>query len=168
MDARKVVTSLVGLTLAVTLTACGNQPTAKAPAGSSANDGETVEQETTTTEIDFDGSSQSETGEGTVILSTEAGTSEDGNIPKMTIPADTVLTQVEIDTVDLNASAVTYVYVDGLESTKGNMGESQNVIDLSGDALKAGNHIVEVVQFENDDPAGTVTLYRKMEYEIAN
>ena len=70
--------------------------------------------------------------------------------------------------IDLDRSAVTHIYVDGIENTKGNYGDSQNAISLTGDALKAGDHTVEVVQFKGDDVSGEVVFYRKLSYQIAN
>ena len=76
--------------------------------------------------------------------------------------------QVEVDTKGLDGSTVTYIYVDGIEAQKGNMGDSQQSVTLQGDALKAGTHTIEVVQFKGDDTKGEVVFYRKVIFEIAN
>lgn len=68
---------------------------------------------------------------------------------------------------DFDGASVTYIYVDGMESMKGNMGKSQRSIDLKGDSLSTGRHTVEAVQFQGDSPSGTVKLYKKSQYEVA-
>lgn len=103
-----------------------------------------------------------------MVLSTAAGTSEGGNVPKITVEKSTTLMQVEVDTEDLDAAAVTYIYVDGVEMAKGNYGQAQVVVSLAGDALTVGDHTVEVVQLADDDPSGTVIFDRSMGYTVAN
>ena len=159
----KVAACGMSVLFALVLTACGGN--VQETQTTSQN---TSTKQETTAKKDFDGSKQSEVGEGEVILCTAAGTSENGNVPKMTISKDTQLTQVEVDTKGLDGSTVTYIYVDGIEAQKGNMGDSQQSVTLQGDALKAGTHTIEVVQFKGDDTKGGVVFYRKVIFEIAN
>ena len=154
-----------GLALSLALTACGGAPQQNTQ---STTQPQTTQEQQAPAKKDFDGSKQAEVGEGSVMLATAAGTTENGNVPKLTISKDTQLTQIEVDTKDLDRSAVTHIYVDGIENTKGNYGDSQNAISLTGDALKAGDHTVEVVQFKGDDASGEVVFYRKLSYQIAN
>lgn len=165
----KVAACGMSVLFALVLTACGGnaQETQTTSQNTSTKQEQTQRQETTAKK-DFDGSKQSKVGEGEVILRTAAGTSENENVPKMTISKDTQLTQVEVDTKGLDGSAVTYIYVDGVEAQKGNMGDSQQSVTLQGDALKAGTHTIEVVQFKGDGTKGEVVFYRKVTFEIAN
>ena len=165
MNARKITVAVAGAALALTLGACSGQPQQNSQ---STTEPQTKQEQQAPAKKDFDGSKQAEVGEGSVMLATAAGTTENGNVPKLTIQKDTQLTQIEVDTKDLDRSAVTHIYVDGIENTKGNYGDSQNAISLSGDALKAGDHTVEVVQFKGDDVSGEVVFYRKLSYQIAN
>ena len=165
MKYQKFVMVGAGLALSLALTACGGAPQQNTQ---STAQPQTKQEQQAPAKKDFDGSKQAEVGEGSVMLSTAAGTTENGNVPKLTISKDTQLTQIEVDTNDLDRSVVTHIYVDGVENTKGNMGDSQQAISLSGDALKAGDHIVEVVQFKGDDASGEVVFYRKLSYQIAN
>lgn len=165
MKYQKFVMVGAGLVLSLALTACGGAPQQNTQ---STAQPQTKQEQQAPAKKDFDGSKQAEVGEGSVMLSTAAGTTENGNVPKLTIQKDTQLTQIEVDTKDLDRSAVTHIYVDGIENTKGNYGDSQNAISLSGDALKAGDHTVEVVQFKDDDTSGEVIFYRKLSYQIAN
>lgn len=165
MKYQKFVMVGAGLALSLALTACGG---AQQQNTQSTTQPQTKQEQQAPAKKDFDGSKQAEVGEGSVMLATAAGTTENGNVPKLTIQKDTQLTQIEVDTNDLDRSAVTHIYVDGIENTKGNYGDSQNAISLSGDALKAGGHTVEVVQFKGDDVSGEVIFYRKLSYQIAN
>ena len=165
MKYQKFVMVGAGLVLSLVLTACGGAPQQNTQ---STAQPQTKQEQQAPAKKDFDGSKQAEVGEGSVMLATAAGTTENGNVPKLTIQKDTQLTQIEVDTKDLDRSAVTHIYVDGIENTKGNYGDSQNAISLSGDALKAGDHTVEVVQFKDDDASGEVVFYRKLSYQIAN
>ena len=54
------------------------------------------------------------------------------------------------------------------ETSKEQLAETQTGIDLEGDALKVGTHKVEVVQYDNDDPSGTVITYKTASYEVKN
>lgn len=165
MKYQKFVMVGAGLVLSLVLTACGGAPQQNTQ---STAQPQTKQEQQAPAKKDFDGSKQAEVGEGSVMLATAAGTTENGNVPKLTIQKDTQLTQIEVDTKDLDRSAVTHIYVDGIENTKGNYGDSQNAISLTGDALKAGDHTVEVVQFKGDDVSGEVVFYRKLSYQIAN
>lgn len=165
MKYQKFVMVGAGLVLSLVLTACGGAPQQNTQ---STAQPQTKQEQQAPAKKDFDGSKQAEVGEGSVMLATAAGTTENGNVPKLTIQKDTQLTQIEVDTKDLDRSAVTHIYVDGIENTKGNYGDSQNAISLTGDALKAGDHTVEVVQFKGDDASGEVVFYRKLSYQIAN
>ena len=169
MKASRIVYAGLGTVLALSVAACSGQSGASENAtDTGAAQPEAQQQAPAAKQKDFDGSGQSEVGEGTVILATSAGTSEDGNVPKITVSKDTILTQIEVDTEGLEGSAVTYIYVDGMEAEKGNFGQAQVSISLTEDTIAAGDHTVEVVQFEGDDPAGTVTFYRSMTFTIAN
>ncbi|EUB32627.1 hypothetical protein [Olsenella uli] len=165
MRVGKAAVAGLGIAMALTLGACGGQAQQDAAEGGKEQE---TQAQAPATQKDFDGAGQSEVGEGTAMLYTQAGTTEGGNVPKLTLPKDTQLYQIELDTDGLDGSAVTYVYVDGMENTKGNYGRAQASLTLQKDALKTGRHTVEVVQFQGDEVGGTVTFYRSMGYEIAN
>ena len=163
----KALVFAVGASITFALAGCSSGGTASSSTSSdsSASTSQTV---TETTAKDFDGSTYSDMGSGTAFVYTQAGTGENGNVPKITLPSDTIISQVEVDTKGLDATHVTYVYVDGTYETKGNFAQAQMTVNLKGDLLKAGTHTVEVVQFDTDDPSGKVILYKKSQFEIAN
>lgn len=116
--------------------------------------------------LDFDGSSQSDTGDGKFYLVTASGSTKDGSPVILYAGNNDILIQIEFDTEGINGGSLSYVYIDGMEKDKEQVSDSQVSLDLSEDDLSVGKHKVELVQFENDDPTGTVTTYKSAEYEV--
>lgn len=116
---------------------------------------------------DFSGDYE-DMGDGTMYIACASGTSEDGNVPVLFEASDTMLDQIGIDSTDMDGSHLSYIYIDGKETAKEQLAESQISLDLQGDAIKAGTHKVEVVQYDNDDPSGTVITYKTASYEVKN
>jgi hypothetical protein len=152
-----LVFGLVGCSAPETSTPASNEP---APASNSATPTKQAK--------DFDGTKYTDTGAGTMIVRTAAGTSENDNIPKITLTKDTSITQIDATFEDFNNAAVTYIYLDGIENNKGNYGYATAPITLKDDAIKAGSHTLEAVQFADDNPKGEVTVYKIAKFEIAN
>ncbi|HSQ88697.1 hypothetical protein [Romboutsia sp.] len=108
-----------------------------------------------------------ELGNGTIIVSTAGGTSEDGNIPVVFAEEDLVLEQIGLDAEDFDGSKLSYIYIDGMNNTKEQLGEmTQTTLTLDGDALNKGTHKVEVVQYDNDEATGKAITYKTASYEI--
>ena len=122
--------------------------------------------ETAASEKDFDGDSYSDTGDGTFLLVNASGNTENGNVIVVYVSADTSLEQIGYETSGMNGGALSYIYIDGMLSTKEQLGDSQGSLDLSGDSLAAGTHTVEVVQYENDSEGNAVTVYKSASYEV--
>lgn len=116
---------------------------------------------------DFSGDYE-EMGDGTAYIACASGTSQDGNIPVLFESTDTILEQIEIDSEKMDGSHLSYIYIDGKETAKEQLADSQVSLDLQGDALKEGVHKVEVVQYDTDDPSGTVITYKTASYEVKN
>lgn len=96
-----------------------------------------------------------EVGEGTMeVLPAE-----------MTIPKDTVLYTIEIRT-NVGSELVTYTYIDGTLMEKATHGESQYMLDLTGDLLSQGEHTVEVIQYEGDDESGNIAMCKVAKFTI--
>ena len=53
-----------------------------------------------------------------------------------------------------------------MENTKEQLADTQTTLGLTGNELSEGVHVVEVVQFEGDDPAGEILSYRSTSYEV--
>lgn len=89
-----------------------------------------------------------------------------GNVIVVYANADTTLMQIGYETSGINGGSLSHIYIDGMLSTKEQLGDSQGSLDLSGDALSVGTHTVEVVQYENDSVDAAVTVYKSASYEI--
>lgn len=117
---------------------------------------------------DFPEGTYSDLGAGTFYISTQSGTSEDGNTPFELISSDTTVSQIGFGSSGMDGSKITYIYIDGMLNTKEQLSDSQGSLDLTGDLLKAGTYKVEAVQFEGDEPSGTIVTYKSASYEIKN
>ena len=115
---------------------------------------------------DFVGDAYSDTGEGTFLLVNSSGTTENGNVIVVYADADTTLMQIGYETSGINGGSLSHIYIDGMLSTKEQPGDSQGSLDLSGDSLSTGTHKVEVVQYEDDNTDGTVTMYKAASYDV--
>lgn len=120
----------------------------------------------TPTEKDFDGSTYSDTGTGTFYLINESGTTENGNIITVYADKNTTVTSIGADAFGFDGSVLSHIYIDGMEYSKEQLAESQISITLEKDLLVPGTHIVECVQFENDEVAGNVITYKSGQYEV--
>ncbi|AZV42552.1 hypothetical protein [Peribacillus asahii] len=107
-------------------------------------------------------------GNGKIMLSTAAGTSENGNTPVLFVSEEDILIQIGMDAENFDGSKQSFVYVDKLFSNTEQFGElTQTSVNLQESMLKPGIHTVSVVQFNNDDPNnGSVTGYTEAKYEV--
>ncbi|KGF09675.1 hypothetical protein HMPREF1635_01945 [Clostridiales bacterium S5-A14a] len=156
---KKLSVVMLALVLAFVFVACGDN----------GNTNESKSKETKSeekkVEKDFKGDYE-DMGNGTIMLSTPSGTSEDGNVPFLFVEKDDQLIQIGLDTSDFDGSKLSYVYVDGMEKDKDQFGDAQSTIDLEKNDLKVGKHKVEVVQYDTDKPDGNVVTYKVAQYEI--
>lgn len=108
----------------------------------------------------------SDMGAGTMYLNTAGGTSENGNIPVLFESSDIVTDQMDVNTSDFDNTKLSYIYIDGMLNTKEQLGDAQCGITLEKDALAEGTHKVEVVQYDTNEPDGTMVTYKTASYEI--
>lgn len=110
-----------------------------------------------------------EIGNGSVVLSTTGGTTENGNTPVVFVGQDTLLEQIGLSAENFDGSKLSYVYIDGMLNTKEQLGEmTQTTITLQDNSLKEGKHKVEVVQYDNDEQTGKPVTYKVATYEVKN
>nr|DAW68088.1 MAG TPA: lipoprotein [Caudoviricetes sp.] len=169
-----ICTAVTFAMIVASITACGGKTTeTQAPATEAAQTvavSEAQETEAATEAaagVDFSGDYE-DMGDGTAYIACASGTSQDGNVPVLFESADTVLEQIEIDSEGMDGSHLSYIYIDGIETAKEQLADSQVSLDLQGDALKEGTHKVEVVQYDSDEPGGTVITYKTAAYEVKN
>lgn len=110
-----------------------------------------------------------EVGNGSVVLSTTGGTTENVNTPVVFVGQDTLLEQIGLSAENFDGSKLSYVYIDGMLNTKEQLGEmTQTTITLQDNSLKEGKHKVEVVQYDNDEQTGNPVTYKVATYEVKN
>lgn len=102
----------------------------------------------------------SEMGDGIFYISTAAGTSENGNVPVLYASKDESLIQIGYTSSEMNGNSLSYIYVDGMLTSKEQLADAQGSIDLTGDFLSVGIHKVEVVQYTNDSTDSDMTCYK--------
>lgn len=169
MNTNGLAKLLLAGALSIALVGCGGTSTTGSGASSGSADSgssavqESAEQTETAAKPDFDGTGMTETGDCTFYVATPGGTSEDGNIPQVAVPADTEIMQIEYDITGGDGTICT-VYLDGMEVEKTNAGDSQTTLDLQGDALKDGVHKVELVAMDGDN----VVIYKLAQFEIVH
>lgn len=147
MKKRKILALFVALVAVIGLAACGG-----------GGGGEVAEK-------DFSGD-YTDTGAGTIEVITPSGSSADGTVPLIMIEPNTLLDSIGLNAWEFDGSKISYIYVDGMLQSKEQLADTQTSVELRGDMLAEGEHSVEVVQYDNDDPSGNVVTYKSAAYEI--
>ena len=158
------------------LCACGGEETnTTAPADNQSAVQETAEENAETPEVeagvekDLPEGDYEEVGDGTLYLVNQSGTTENGDeiivYPDMnSIP----FAYVDYQLWDLDGSVQTYIYLDGTEIDKQQIGEGyQGSLFLDSEwQVSEGVHKVETVQYADNDPANEITFYRSETYTV--
>ena len=164
---KKIGILLLSLIFVLSFTACGSGSDTTEDNG----DTTAVEEPATDNDVerDFPEGDYEEIGNGTMYVITPSGSSEDGSVPVLYVDVsdrDNILESIELDAWDYDGSVLSYVYIDGMENTKEQLADTQTTLGLTGNELSEGVHVVEVVQFDGDDPAGEILSYRSTSYEV--
>ncbi|WP_250675435.1 hypothetical protein LZ906_011290 [Paraclostridium ghonii] len=110
---------------------------------------------------------ETDTGSGSVIVTTHVSNSEDGSIPIIYTDEKKGLGQLGLSSKNFDDSRSSYIYIDGKLNTIEKLGESSSVtLTICDENLKEGKHKIEVVQFDNDKTNGTPITYKDCDYEI--
>lgn len=119
---------------------------------------------------------QLEAGDGTVELYTSGGNTEGGKVPNIYVSKGEVFAPVDVeisfyDTENAGMSNPCWVYVDGrlkfVVSVAYKMTRSISADGDDGSDVKNGTHRVNVVMYENNDPASRVIFHRMRNYKIS-
>ena len=112
----------------------------------------------------------SDMGEGTFILSTISGTSENGNIPVFFVDDNELAGKmyemqmdVGISTRGFDGTKITNIYVDGYLQGKEQLADTDTSQAVSEKLTTVGIHKVELLQFDDNN---NVVTYKSAEYEI--
>ena len=113
----------------------------------------------------FDGSNYSDMGSGIFYLVSDSGTTEHGDVIVI-YALDYLYIPLGFEAWDFDGSLITHIYIDGVEIEKDQLHDTQGSIELSGEMLTTGRHLVEAVQFAENDIQGEVVTYKANYYEI--
>ncbi|MGM9621733.1 MAG: hypothetical protein ACI3X2_00200 [Butyricicoccus porcorum] len=171
MTKRFFVIAAASLMAISMLSACSGSSASKTEqpdnnAGSAATSSSQQDASETVSKRDLPEGDYADTGAGTMYISTASGTSEDDVVPVLFVSDEDILIQIGLDTIDFDGAHLSYIYVDGMLNTREQLSESQISLDLSGNALSVGQHDVEVVQYDSDEPDGQIVTYKAATYEV--
>ena len=121
-------------------------------------------------ERDLPESDYADTGDGTLYLVSASGSTENGDEILVYPDMDSIpFAYVDYELWDLDGSVLTYIYLDGVEMDKQQVGGGyQSSLSLEEEwQVSEGQHKVEAVQYEGNDPAGEITFYRSAVFTVA-
>ena len=171
---KKILTLLLTLVVAMTFLACGSS--SGDTSTDTSNDQAEVASEAPATEAsaperDLPEGDYEDIGEGTLYLTGPSGSTENGDEMILYPEMDSIPHAfVGIELWDLDGSVQTFIYVDGVEMDKQQVGAGyQGSIDFDDNSLWAiteGEHKVEAVQYADNDPSKDMTFYRSEKYTV--
>ncbi len=170
------VVGLIAIASVFSLSACGGSESKEAEnttveevtevEQTAAEEKTEVEQTTEVAERDLPQGDYEDMGTGIMYIATAGGTSENGNIPVVYVPEDILLEQIEVDSEGMDGTLLSYIYIDGYLNETEQLADTQTTITLEGDDLTEGVHLVEVVQYTDNDASGEMITYKSGSYEI--
>lgn len=122
-------------------------------------------------ERDIPESDYADVGNGKFYIASASGSTENGDAVLVYPDMDSIpFAYIDYELWDMDGSVQTYIYLDGVEIDKQQAGEGyQSSIPLEEEwQVSAGTHKVEAVQYEGNDPSGTISFYRSAEYTVAS
>jgi hypothetical protein len=120
---------------------------------------------------DLPESDYADIGNGTFYIHSASGSTENGE--DVIVYADmfsTPIASIDYDLWDMNGSILTYIYLDGVEMDKHQVGEGyQASLWLEEEwQITEGQHKVEAVQYEDNDSSKEMVFYRSAVFTIIN
>lgn len=162
MKSKKLFTTCLAATLALTLVACSGNKNGNTKEETKTENTAVAEKE----EVKKAPVEETEVGQGSFYLVNESGTTENGDPIVIYDGGDTQLMQIGLNTTGFDGSKLTYVYIDGELVTKEQYGDSQTSLDLRPENLKSGTHQVVLKQYENDEESTDPVTVKFASYEV--
>ena len=122
-------------------------------------------------ERDLPESDYADIGDGTFYIASASGSTENGDEVLVYPDMDSIpFAYIDYELWDLDGSVLTYIYLDGAEIEKQQVGEGfQGTIPLTDKSqVTEGKHTVAAVQYEGNDPAGKILFSRSAEFTVKN
>lgn len=168
---KKIVMAMLTAAVCVALVGCGSSSSKKETEGttqSTQSDTKKAETPKQETKKDLPDGNYSEKGNGTMVLYGPSGSTENGKKLLFYLDKGTSITQFTLSARDFDGSLLSFVYIDGKLVSKEQLADTDQSIDMQGDSLKAGDHKVEVLQYEGNDPTKPYVTYKAASYEVQN
>lgn len=162
MKSKKLFTTCLAATLALTLVACSGNKNGNTKEETKTENTAVAEKE----EVKKAPVEETEVGQGSFYLVNESGTTENGDPIVIYDGGDTQLMQIGLNTTGFDGSKLTYVYIDGELVTKEQYGDSQTSLDLRPENLKSGTHQIVLKQYENDEESTDPVTVKFASYEV--
>ncbi|MFB7121816.1 hypothetical protein [Bacillus tropicus] len=108
-----------------------------------------------------------ETGKATMKLITHNDQQEEGGIPVLKVDPKLELAQIQIELEGLTEKEEVYIYVDQKFVTKEEVTKIfSTFINLEGNLLKKGEHIISIAQFKDKNPKKELKNYKEAKFKI--
>lgn len=147
---------------ALSLAACGNSDNSSS-ANSSSKTSESTIVSSAESKKDLPSEDQ---GTGTMYLSGPGGTTENGETLTIFDDGDTQVMQIGMDVSELDGNKLSYIYIDGTLSSKDQLSTGQSTLDLTKKYLSPEKHIVNLVQYDNNNEDGSIITNKVANYEV--
>ncbi|NRE78406.1 hypothetical protein HR089_10345 [Enterococcus faecium] len=147
---------------ALSLAACGNSDNSLS-ANSSSKTSESTIVSSAESKKDLPSEDQ---GTGTMYLSGPGGTTENGETLTIFDDGDTQVMQIGMDVSELDGNKLSYIYIDGTLSSKDQLSTGQSTLDLTKKYLSPEKHIVNLVQYDNNNEDGSIITNKVANYEV--
>lgn len=158
---RRIAAMLTAATLALSLGACG-----QAPSATPDNNEASQSADATATTKSFASEEYGNLGEGAAYLVSGEGSTQNGSVPELAVNPAKRKAQITLVLEGVPADKNTYVYVDGQEAATLDESSGTADLELEDEQLSSGEHSVEFVQFDSNKPSGQVTFYRVGRYMV--
>ena len=167
---KRWIVCILSICMVFALAACGSKSSEPV---STENSEATEVTETTETSADVQRDlpegDYEEVGNGTLYVVGASGSTENGDEIVVYPSMDSIpYGYVGYELWDMDGSVLTYVYVDGVEVDKHQIGAGyQSSVDLTEEwQITEGEHIIEAVQYADNDTTGEMTFYRSGKYTV--
>ncbi|MDH6364036.1 hypothetical protein M2139_001021 [Enterococcus sp. PF1-24] len=170
---KKLVKLSVLCTTAIMLAACGSKDKASTAATTSETTNSTVQteemSEASASEENAEAVTVEDLGEGSFFVSTEAGTSENGEIPVFYATEGLTDAQIGYTAEGFDGALLVYIYLDGAIAEITQITElTAATFDLNegNGGINVGMHTVQFMQFTDNAPTTEPVAVKTAHYEV--
>lgn len=107
-----------------------------------------------------------ELGEGTIVVSLPNENSKENLIPIIHPEVGVKIMQLDLSTSNFDNKKTSYIFIDKNLVAKGNYANDKVSLNLSDENLYEGEHVVEIIQFKDNDSSKEPITYKSAKYEV--